>query len=169
MIMRRPGPLALALLIWFVSEYMAFAYVVGKVGFFGALVLGIATSVLGVQALRRIGGAALNGLRRQVVTGEPSKGDLLDGSLAALGGVLLILPGFISDLIGFGLLSPSIRRWIAEKFSVETSRPPVYPRRANSEYIDLEATDWKRVEEKTPRKPRRPRSTANDPANGSAG
>ena len=49
MIMRRPGPLALALLIWFVSEYMALAYVVSKVGVFGALLLGIATSVLGVH------------------------------------------------------------------------------------------------------------------------
>ena len=156
--MFRPGPVSLAVLIWFFAEYMAFAFVASFVGFSGALLIGIATSLLGVQVLRRLGGAAMSSLRRQFDTGEEKPADILDGTLSAIGAILLILPGFISDVIGLGLLSPSVRGWIANRFDSGMIVKRGSPRRSAPDIIDLDQADWRQVGD-TKQNPQRPRPT----------
>jgi UPF0716 protein FxsA len=160
--MYRPGSITIALLIWFLSEYLAFSFVASKIGFSGALLIGIATSLLGVSVLRKLGTAAIAGLRRQIDRPQAASGDLLDGMLSAIGGILLILPGFISDLVGLSLMSPSLRRWIAIRFGNETIGSGAKSRRSSPDLIDLDAADWRHVEEPA-RKSHRPRSAAKPP------
>ncbi len=53
-----------------------------------------------------------------------SREAVLDGTLAGLGAVLLILPGFVSDLVGLALAAPSIRFWVTERLTLGTPWPP---------------------------------------------
>jgi UPF0716 protein FxsA len=46
---------------------------------------------------------------------SPADEGLVDGILVLAGGVLLILPGVIGDLLGLMLLTPPLRRWLAER------------------------------------------------------
>ena len=147
--MRKPGWFGVALAVWFVGELVALAIIVRALGWGGALLIGALTSVAGVVMLRRIGVGAARGLRR-AFNGEPaSEGAMLDGSLAALGSVLLILPGFLSDLAGLALAAPSVRQWLAGRFgavAAQAARPPGT--------IELSTSDWRRIEDDPPtRKP----------------
>src|SRR5438270_14034471 len=111
--MRRPGPVSLALLLWLATELVAFVLVVHLAGLTGAILLGLLTSLAGVATLRRVGLDAARALRQAMKGAELAEGAMLDGTLSALGSVLLIIPGFVTDLAGFALLAPSVRQWLA--------------------------------------------------------
>jgi len=51
-------------------------------------------------------------LRQQLAQGQPPTEELLDGAFILLGGLLLLTPGFITDLLGFALLIPPARYWV---------------------------------------------------------
>ncbi|MBL8589607.1 MAG: FxsA family protein [Methylobacteriaceae bacterium] len=136
---RRPGPVAVALLIWVVAEVAAFWLVVDRVGFAGALTIGVATSIAGIVVLRHVGRGAIAGLRNAARGGAPQEGALLDGTLSAIAGVLLVLPGFVTDVIGLALAAPSLRGWIARRLAptlaAGRSTPPGV--------VDLSPQDWR--------------------------
>ena len=127
--------------LWLGAELLAFGAVVHAIGIAGAIAACILTSMAGVAMLRRLGATAVVRLRQAASrSGERnglSKDRLLDGSLVGLGAVLLILPGFVSDLAGFALAAPSIRLWIIER--LELGR--LGHRRAPA-LIDLTPREW---------------------------
>jgi UPF0716 protein FxsA len=150
-----PGGLSLKplLLGWAVSEIIAFALVVRVLGFGGAVLLSLAASVLGLIILRRIGTEATRRLRAALTGGAPPEGALLDGVLEGLGALLLILPGFVSDLAGLALASPSIRAQLAGRLGQKAmpqagGRPVPKP---SSDIIDLSPSDWRVVDRTEPR------------------
>jgi UPF0716 protein FxsA len=136
---RRPGALTLALALWLVLEFAAFWIVVDRVGLLGACLIGLAATLAGIAILRHAGRGAIDGLRRAANGDAPREGALLDGVLAATGGVLLILPGFVSDLVGLALAAPSLRGWIARRFAPTQ----VAARPAPPGVIDLDPQDWR--------------------------
>ena len=149
-----PGGLKGAVLGWLVAEVLAFAFVVHLLGLGGAILLGLATTVLGIVTLRRVGLDAARNLRRAVAGAEPANGALLDGMLRALGGLLLIVPGFIANFAGFALASPSVRRWATRLFDGNGGPvPPAVSRRsraAPTDVIDLAPEDWRIVDRRGP-------------------
>lgn len=72
------------------------------------LVLG--TSVLGVWLLRREGARSWRAFRTSLSEGRPPGPSATDGLLVLIGGVLIVLPGLLSDLIGALLVLPPTRR-----------------------------------------------------------
>ena len=63
--------------------------------------------------------------------------------LMLLGGILLVLPGFLTDLAGALLLIPGLRAWIHATFSrAESGRAPGPPG-----VVDLTPEEWERVPE----------------------
>ena len=90
------------------------------------LVLGVAA---GIAVLRTEKLALLTRLSRILTSGEPPLGGLLDGALRGAAGVLLIMPGVISDLAAAGLLIPALRKRLVRRVSAglggETAAPPV--------------------------------------------
>jgi UPF0716 protein FxsA len=111
------------------------------------LVLVLATSVAGALVLRRAGRARLARFRVAVadtdITGiEANTG----GFLTVLAGLLLFLPGFLTDLIGAALLIGPVRRWCAITF-----RRFVHNRdRGKSSVIDLAPSEWQQVPDREP-------------------
>ncbi len=66
-----------------------------------ALVL---TSVVGVRLVRSQGRAVLRDFAAAIAAGRPPAREALDGALVFVGGALLIVPGFITDVLGALLL-----------------------------------------------------------------
>lgn len=144
---RLPSGLRWFVLAWIAAELVVFGMVVHLLGFWGAVLLGLSTTVLGIAMLRRLGAEALRNLQRAVAGGRD--GALLDGMLAAVGAVLLILPGFLSNLAGLVLGSPSVRRTVARRFDgrrSEPMQPPRVRRPAPADVIDLAPEDWRIVD-----------------------
>ena len=139
---RKPPRLFLALCLWMVLEFCAFALVMHMIGLFGALCLGFATTLTGVGILRNLGRGAAQGVREALAGGDIPQGRMLDGLLTACGAILLILPGFLSDLAGLVLAAPSARQWLSRRFGGSDDRQ----KQRRPDIIDLAPGDWTSVE-----------------------
>lgn len=100
-------PVLLWILLWPLAEIAAFAVVGEAVGALNTVLLVILSGAAGLAILRRQGLAALMNARTD---GPPTAGKLLDGLAVALAGVLLLLPGFLSDAVALALLIPGVRQ-----------------------------------------------------------
>ena len=105
----------LLFLLFPVLELYVFFKVGTAIGFFPALLLIIAGSALGVVVMRVAGLATALRTRESMQRGELPAGDLLNGLMVAVGGGLLLVPGFLSDVLGLLCLLPFTRHWIARK------------------------------------------------------
>jgi len=72
----------------------------------GILVL---EAVLGGFLMRREGGRAWQALTGAFETGRVPTGELANAALVLVGGLLLMLPGFVTDIVGFLFLLPMTR------------------------------------------------------------
>ena len=71
------------------------------------------TAVIGVSLLKHQGLETLTRGTQKMRTGELPAQEMAEGLLLAVAGALLITPGFVTDIIGFLILFPPSRLWIA--------------------------------------------------------
>ena len=107
---------ALIFLLFFVGAPLVELYLLIEVGSaIGAvptIVLSIFTAVLGGLLVRMQGFAVLFRAQTQMANRELPALELLEGALLLLVGLALLLPGFITDALGFLLLVSPLRRWL---------------------------------------------------------
>ncbi len=100
----------LALLIaWPIAEIFVAIQVAGMIGVPATILLLILAVPAGWWALRSQGSAAWERLRTAVAERRAPAREVLDGMLILLGGLLLMVPGFITDVFGLALLIPPTR------------------------------------------------------------
>jgi UPF0716 protein FxsA len=103
-----PVLLALLLVLPFLEIWAVFA-VAGQIGGLLTLLLLIGSSALGVVLLKREGATVWRRANAELAAGRPPTGPLLDGVMVLLGGLLLVVPGFITGVVGLLLLLPPVR------------------------------------------------------------
>lgn len=81
---------------------------------FPTIILVILTAVIGAGLLRQQGISTLARLQQNMGQGKIPAQELIEGVLLAVGGALLMTPGFITDTIGFLCLIPFSRTFIAQ-------------------------------------------------------
>jgi UPF0716 protein FxsA len=79
------------------------------IGALNTILLLIAISFIGIWLTKRAGFSVLNRMRTQVNSGRMPTNELIDGVLVLACGLLLIIPGIVSDAIGLLLLFPPTR------------------------------------------------------------
>lgn len=84
------------------------------IGVLPTLLLVIGSAVLGSVLLRVAGLATAWRARERLARGELPEQEMLEGLLIAVGGGLLLLPGFISDVFGLLCLLPVTRRALVD-------------------------------------------------------
>ena len=92
---------------------------IGKIigaGYTIALVIG--TAFLGVSLLRIQGISTLAKVQANVNRGQLPATELIEGLILLISGVLLLTPGFFTDMLGFLMLVPILRQRLAETFFV---------------------------------------------------
>ncbi|ALC82000.1 MULTISPECIES: FxsA family protein [Bacillus] len=82
------------------------------IGFLPTILLILLTGVLGGLLSRKQGAAVYRKVQRDLQYGKMPGDSIVESLCIFAGGLLLILPGFLSDLIGILLLIPFTRRWI---------------------------------------------------------
>ena len=149
--MLRRQNLGTLLILGVAAEVVAFIAVVHWIGAAAAVLLGVGSTLLGAARLKHLGTAAFGRLRAAAEGRAAREDAFVDGALDALGAVLLILPGFVTDAIGLMLLAPSCRDWV--KARVGFSAGPLAGARAERvraaagpQTIDLQARDWTRLD-----------------------
>lgn len=157
--------LQLALIAMPIAEIIVLILVGKAIGVLPTVLLVIASSVLGAVLLKRQGLSALTRLRTDLRENRVPAAAIGHAIVVAIAGVLLLLPGFITDIVGLLLFIPAVRRtmWrqIAGSVTIRTagtgtgsgsplssrpfgSRNP--GRGRNAPTIDLEATERRPVD-----------------------
>ena len=92
----------------------------GQVGAFNTILIVILTGLLGASLARLEGIKTMTKVRESLNRGELPAEEMLDAMLIFVAGVVLLTPGFITDLTGLALLVPQARfwfkRWLRKKF-----------------------------------------------------
>jgi UPF0716 protein FxsA len=108
--------MALLLVLIFVVaplvELAVFVQAVQWIGLLETLLLLILVSTLGVFVVRHQGLGVLRRVREQLRAGVLPAADLLNGLLIVVAGILLVLPGFVSDVVAILLLLPPTRAFV---------------------------------------------------------
>lgn len=129
------NPLSLFLLL-FVAAPLIELYVLievgSEIGAVPTILLSIFTAILGGALVRLQGFSILFRSQAMLAQGEAPAIEMLEGVMLLLVGVALLLPGFITDAVGFLLLVPPLRRalivWVLKRNGVMrpsgTQRPP---------------------------------------------
>jgi UPF0716 protein FxsA len=119
----------LAACLFFVAEVAAFVAVGEHIGFGWAVLTLIGVSALGPFLVKRVGVGILARTQDRLQQGEVPTRQLLDGVVVLAGGVLICIPGFISDALGLLLLIGPVRHFLIRVAGrrvarrVETMRP----------------------------------------------
>jgi UPF0716 protein FxsA len=98
------------LLLAVIAEVVLFVLVAHWWGVAVTVLLVVASSLVGALLLRSAGLRAWRGLRAAGMAGRPPGPEVSQGLLGLLSGLLLVLPGFLTDLVGLALLAPPVRR-----------------------------------------------------------
>jgi UPF0716 protein FxsA len=122
------GTMMLFLLIFVTAPLIELYFLIQVGSVIGALptiALSVLTALIGGYLVRMQGLAVLMRVRELLDVGEMPALELLDGAVLLVCGLALLLPGFVTDIIGFLLLVPPLRHRLIRRY-VELA--PVYGR-----------------------------------------
>ncbi len=102
------------LIVMPILEIWVLIQVGGVIGALPTVALVILTAAVGIALLRRQGISTLLRVREKLERGEVPASEMAEGVFLAVGGLLLLLPGFITDCLGFCCLIPGLRRGLIE-------------------------------------------------------
>jgi len=107
------GRLLLAFILLPFLDLYLLVRLAGRVGGLPVLAWVLAAAVIGSALAKAEGLRVLRQWREAHARGQVPEEGLLGGVLALAGGVLLVLPGLVTDALGLFLVLPPTRRWVA--------------------------------------------------------
>ena len=118
-------------------EIYLFIKIGSQIGAFNTVLLILITAVAGVAYARYEGFNTLKSGMSQLIKNEMPIYELISGATLAFAALLLIFPGFATDLVGILLVVPLTRRLILGKFIKKKQ----YKKKESNNYIDGEYED----------------------------
>lgn len=109
------GRLLLLLIALPIVEIYLLVQLGGLMGVWPTIALVCATGFLGASLARREGRRALARYQEAIAKGQLPEEGIVSGLLILLGGVLLMIPGALTDVAGAALLIPPVRRAVAQR------------------------------------------------------
>ena len=126
-------------------EIYLFIKVGSQIGALNTILLILTTAIVGIWYARYEGFNTLKSGMSQLVKNELPLYEIISGAAIAFAALLLILPGFATDIIGILLIFPLTRKIILSKYSNKNS-PKNKSKEKNfieGEYEDIEDKDGK--------------------------
>lgn len=100
-----------------IVEIMVLIEVGSQIGTLNTAILVVLTALIGSLMLRHQGLSTLFRARERIDSGQLPLQEMLEGICLAVGGALLVTPGFVTDAIGFACLFPLTRLWLVKVVS----------------------------------------------------
>tara|TARA_B100000989_G_C19260654_1_gene351965 strand:- start:179 stop:583 length:405 start_codon:yes stop_codon:yes gene_type:complete len=128
----------LLLIILFVPlvEIYLFIQIGGQIGAFYTILIILLTAVVGIFFVRLQGISTLKSGVTQLYQNQIPVYEMMSGAALAFAALLLIIPGFATDLIGFLLIIPITRNIIFKFFSKKYTKQKVKDDLIEGEYED---------------------------------
>ena len=125
-------------------EIYLFIKIGSQIGALNTVLLILMTAIAGIWYARYEGFNTLRSGMSQLVKNEMPLYELVSGAAIAFAALLLILPGFATDIIGILLIFPVTRKIILSKYSRNYSKNKIKKKNyIEGEYEDIEDKDGK--------------------------
>lgn len=153
-------PFLILFIVLPIMEIWAFIQVGDELGFLATIGLCFLSAIIGVFVAKVQGIFTLDSIRQSLSKGQMPLPEIMDGFLLMVAAICLIIPGFITDAIGFSLLLPPVRAVIKDRyghaFSAKASMHNgqngygAYSRRSHAVDADVIEGDYERVDNNKP-------------------
>ena len=128
-----------------IVEIYLFIKIGSNIGAFNTIFLILLTAIIGVFYARYEGFNTLKSGISQLIKNEIPLYEIISGAAIAFGSILLIIPGFATDLFGFLLVLPLTRKLIFRKIKKKYSQKKSSVEEKNfidGEYKDMDDEKW---------------------------
>lgn len=98
-----------------VIEIALFIQVGGVLGVWPTIALVLLTAIVGASLVRSQGLQTLLTVQQRLAQGQLPAQQILEGVMLAVAGVLLLIPGFFTDILGMLVLLPAPRAYFAKQ------------------------------------------------------
>lgn len=135
----------LGVLVLPLAELAVFVVVAMQIGIAAALALTLVASFTGLVLLKIAGRTSLARVRVALADGRVTETEISSGSFfTGLAGILLVVPGFLTDILALLLLLPPVQQALTAALG-RVLRPQS---QAPDGVVDLNPREWNRVEER---------------------
>ena len=124
-----------------VIEIYLFIKIGSQIGAFNTILLIFITAFFGIVYARYEGFNTLRAGMSQIVKNEIPVYEIISGAALAFAAILLILPGFATDLMGLFIIFPPTRKLIFKKVSTKQRSSNKKQNFINGEFEDIEEED----------------------------
>jgi UPF0716 protein FxsA len=111
------NPILISIILIPVVEIYLFIKIGAQIGTITTILLIFLTAFLGVYYAKYEGLNTLKAGFSQLSKNETPAYEVISGAAIAIAAILLIIPGFATDILGFLLIFPISRKFIFSKFS----------------------------------------------------
>ena len=140
------GSLLLLLVIVPIIEIYLFIKVGLYIGAFNTILLILLTAIIGIMYARYEGFNTLRSGMSQLIKNQMPVYEIISGAALAFAALLLILPGFATDLVGLLLIFPPTRKLFFKKvsnnYSDKNNKKQDF---INGEFEDIEDDDNEKI------------------------
>ena len=129
-------------------EIFLFIKIGSQIGAITTVLLIFTTAIVGVYYAKYEGLNTLKAGFAQLSKNEAPAYEILSGAAIAFAALLLIIPGFATDILGFFLIFPITRKFILGKFSTKFNKKENKTKKNNfidGEFEDIEDEDDKKI------------------------
>jgi UPF0716 protein FxsA len=120
---RWPRLVATGFVLLILLEILIFAWVADHIGLGLTLLALISSAAAGLWVIHHTGLEMVGRLRLALAQGQEPGHSLIDGACFVIAGVLLIVPGFFTDLLALVLILPVSRNWFIRRFASAFGTP----------------------------------------------
>jgi len=129
-----------------IIEIYLFIKIGSQIGAFSTIFLIFVTAVMGIIYARYEGLNTLRSGFTQLVKNELPAYEMISGAAIAFAALLLIIPGFATDALGFLILFPITRKFLFKKFSKNISKSSTKKENfIDGEFQDIEDDNDKKI------------------------
>jgi UPF0716 protein FxsA len=140
------NPVLLSIIVIPILEIYLFIKIGSQIGAFNTILLIFITAIIGIYYAKYEG---LNTIRSgflQIVKNQTPAYEIISGAAIAFAAILLILPGFATDFLGFLLIFPITRKLIFGNFSNKFKRQNKKKNNfIDGEFEDIEDNDDRKI------------------------
>ena len=126
-------------------EIYLFIKIGSQIGAITTIMLIFTTAVVGIYYAKYEGLNTLKSGFAQLKRNEPPAYEMISGAAIAFAALLLIIPGFATDVIGFLLIFPISRRFIFDKFFIKIKKKSKKNNFIDGEFEDIEEDNDKKI------------------------
>ena len=130
-----------------IIEIYLFIKVGSQIGAFETIILIFVTAIIGVYYARHEGLNTIRSGISQMINDNIPAFEIISGAAIAFAAMLLIIPGFATDLLGFLLIFPLTRKIFLKKFTdkVNEKKRPDKNNFIEGEFEDIEEDDDRKI------------------------